>query len=287
MNALTASILSTVFVLLGTVATVLMLQAKGNPQGHSPRLSLAHRAMGYAFTAIFLVMLVAMVRKVIPYQGQWSPRAVFHTGLALGAFLLLLVKIHVVRYGRALTAHLFWLGVSVFVLSSVMVILTAGYYFIHTGHVKYVAVTDADEDILDESWGQWAVRAKCGKCHTLERAFRAFKSREGWTRTVNRMAVIDTPNISPFDVKQIIHFLTLQQERREKAESEKASMLVGKTLVERKCSQCHELDRVYAAQKNEAQWKATIERMAGYSGDPEFLKAEEPEAVISHLAGRQ
>jgi len=81
----------------------------------------------------------------------------------------------------------------------------------HSSDLKYVALTEIDDKILDENLGRQVVNQKCNKCHTLERVYRTFKSEDGWTSTVNRMASLDAPNISSFDIKQSIHFLINRQ----------------------------------------------------------------------------
>jgi len=58
------------------------------------------------------------------------------------------------------------------------------------------------------------VTRKCSKCHSLERVYRAFKSDESWAKTINKMALLDSPNITSFDVKQVLNFLRAQQKKQ-------------------------------------------------------------------------
>ena len=56
-----------------------------------------------------------------------------------------------------------------------------------------------------------------------------------------------------------------------------------RVLVESKCSGCHELDRVWAASKDGAEWEATVRRM-----ETNGLQVSDDEraAIISYLAGQ-
>jgi hypothetical protein len=57
----------------------------------------------------------------------------------------------------------------------------------------------------------------------------------------------------------------------------------GGELVQKKCTLCHNLDRVKNAEKNEEMWSATIDRMAGYSNKEDFLSVSEKGVVIKFL----
>jgi cytochrome c5 len=57
--------------------------------------------------------------------------------------------------------------------------------------------------------------------------------------------------------------------------------LDGKSLVEERCTKCHDLGRVEKAKKTEEEWKTTVERMVGKGAE---LNQAEQEAVIKYLA---
>jgi hypothetical protein len=61
----------------------------------------------------------------------------------------------------------------------------------------------------------------------------------------------------------------------------------GKTLVEKKCSVCHSIDRAYGANKNHSEWVQTVEKMMRYSDRMDFLNQKEKEIVINFLADRK
>lgn len=56
-------------------------------------------------------------------------------------------------------------------------------------------------------------------------------------------------------------------------------------ILEKKCTACHRLDKVSTADMDREEWASTIERMIGYSQDPDYLSAREKELLISYLAG--
>ena len=56
--------------------------------------------------------------------------------------------------------------------------------------------------------------------------------------------------------------------------------LDGKSLVEERCTKCHDLGRVERAKKTEEEWKATVERMVGKGAE---LDQAEQELVIKYL----
>jgi cytochrome c5 len=56
--------------------------------------------------------------------------------------------------------------------------------------------------------------------------------------------------------------------------------LDGKSLVEERCTRCHDLGPVEAAKKTEEEWKTTVERMVGKGAQ---LDQTEQELVIKYL----
>ncbi len=290
MNPQITSLVGALFVLIGACATLLMLELRGNPKNTqiSQRLMKTHRILGFLFAGVFLIMLILMINKAGTYQEEFSPRIILH--IALGSILipLFIIKILIVRRFKRLGTHLLGFGIAVFLTAFLLNSITAGYYFLHQSDIRYVTMSERDSTIFDEDMGRLFVTQKCGKCHTLERVFRAFKSEEGWTKTINRMAVIDAPNIRDFDAKQMIHYLVKQQETREElnAKITDVNKEIGRTLIEQKCSACHTLDRVYKASKTQEEWVETIETMADYMGEPEFINQEEKDTISEFLAAQ-
>ncbi|MCI5137567.1 MAG: hypothetical protein D3922_03940 [Candidatus Electrothrix sp. AR1] len=61
----------------------------------------------------------------------------------------------------------------------------------------------------------------------------------------------------------------------------------GKTLVDKKCTVCHSIDRVDGANKSHSEWVQTVEKMMRYSDRMDFLNQKEKEIVIDYLANRK
>jgi cytochrome c5 len=57
--------------------------------------------------------------------------------------------------------------------------------------------------------------------------------------------------------------------------------LDGKTLLEERCAECHDLGQVERARKTEEGWKATVQRMVGKGAQ---LSQAEQEVVVQYLA---
>jgi len=55
----------------------------------------------------------------------------------------------------------------------------------------------------------------------------------------------------------------------------------GQTLLQERCTVCHDLNRVTSAQKTAAQWTTTVERMIGKGAQ---LNAQEQQTLIDYLA---
>ena len=284
MNPLTSSIIGLFFLGIGLAAALIMLDLKGRQKDriNIRKRVISHRVLGYLFFAIYIFMLAVMITRISRYQEELAPRLIFHLVIALIIFPLAGLKILVVRRFKLFTSRLIFLGSSIFILAFVFIVITAGYYFLYSSHVTFVSISDLDTHVMDENIGRHLVISKCSKCHSLERIFHSFKTQESWTETVNRMAVIDAPNIRDYDVKQIINFLLMQQNnRRDTPESLDAE--IGKSLLEQKCIVCHNLERIYKSSKSELEWQSTLKQMVKMSGNPDYLSETEKKEIITFL----
>jgi len=285
MNAQLSSVIALIYVVVGGIAVCLMLELKGRARDRNINsiLIFLHRFLGYLFTAIYVVMLYFMIMKISTYQEELSPRVVLHVALGISLAPLIALKILLARRYKLLTSHLIGLGVTIFVFAFALTGLTAGHYILHKTDLRYISVSKTDVGFLDVNVGRLILNKKCGKCHTLERVFKSFKSKTGWEKTTNRMASLDAPNIRAFDIKQIVHFLVEQQKTR-KASAALVEKEIGETLVNRKCSVCHSLERVYSAEMDEKQWSDTIDEMVEISGNPNHLSQREKSEIIRFLS---
>lgn len=285
MNPFVNSIFAVVFVVCGTAAVCIMLELHGAPKDRPENALLIrlHKILGWLFTGIFVFLVIVMIIKVSGYKEEVSARAALHIVLALALVPLLGIKIIVARRYVRLSRYLVAFGPVALGLGVGLSGLGAGYYFMHASDLKYVALSAADTPILDETLGRQVVNQRCSKCHTLERVFRSVKSEAGWAATINRMAVLDAPNISSFDIKQAIHFLTQRRKPLKGGDTAGLNQLFGKTVLETKCVSCHTRERIVKADKDREKWEKTILRMIKHSKDPAYLTDDEKDALLEHL----
>ena len=289
MNPLSVSVLAALFVFIGGVTVLIMLEMTGRARDNAEKtgLIMTHRVLGYLFLSLFVFILFFMIRKVSGFQEELTSRAVIHIVLALALIPLLLIKVLVVRRLPQLSAKLPLLGITIFVFSFGLTGITAGYYVLHRSNLTYTTLSAHDNDVLDIELGKAVVNRKCSKCHSLERVYRAYKSDDGWAGTVNKMALLDSPNITSFDVKQALNYLVEQQKERQAKRPADLENDIGKSLVSRKCSVCHNLDRVFGARKNIKQWTSTVGRMVTTMDDLDFLSEQEKTDIIAFLSRRE
>ena len=277
------------FVFIGGTTVFIMLEMTGRARDNTGKTGciLAHKILGYLFISLFAVMLAFIICKVAGLQEELTARAVFHLVLALILVPLLIIKVLVVRRHPQLSTKLPLLGIAIFTLSFTLTGITAGYYVLHRSNLAYTTLSALDNDVLDLELGKAVMNRKCSKCHSLERVYRAYKNEDSWAGTINKMAILDSPNITSFDVKQVLNYLVEQQKKRQAKSVVSLEEEIGKTLVSRKCSICHNLDRVFGARKNKQEWTATVSRMIATMDDPEFLSKQEKSDIISFLSGRK
>ncbi|XCN73579.1 MAG: hypothetical protein Q3M24_02160 [Candidatus Electrothrix aestuarii] len=134
--------------------------------------------------------------------------------------------------------------------------------------------------------GKNLIARKCVICHDLERVFRAKKTTQEWTKTIDTMVgFLGVSNFLSLQEKNdIIIFLSTRQSSTMKATSISGEEKIARALVARKCSAgCHALDRVLRVQKTPQQWMETVESMEAMSGDPDFLSESEEKMIVEWL----
>lgn len=74
---------------------------------------------------------------------------------------------------------------------------------------------------------------------------------------------------------------TAEASATDEESSDGDSVLIGKTLLEERCTECHNLSRVTTNSKTLEEWKATVERMVNKGAE---LDMDEQEILIQYLA---
>jgi cytochrome c5 len=222
MGALENTILGIAFWAIGLANTLLMFKLWGYPFDHerlvssAPRsLMFAHRALGYVFVVIYVVLMVQMVPRLWAYQVELPARTVAHLVMGIGIGALVFVKILIVRFFRhleAATAPL--LGIALFVGTTILIGLSAphalreAYLSRHAaggtdlgargvGRVKTLLpgaglpASIPVQQIASPaglSQGRSVLLRKCVQCHDLRTVLAKPRTPEGWVDIVRRMA---------------------------------------------------------------------------------------------------
>ncbi len=132
--------------------------------------------------------------------------------------------------------------------------------------------TGGDTGMLD---GDALVEERCTVCHSRERIDAAVKDEAGWTATVDRM-ISNGAELNDEERAAVLEYLVSTHGEM----GGDTGMLDGDALVEERCTVCHSRERIDAADKDEAGWTATVDRMISNGAE---LNDEERAAVIAYL----
>ena len=108
MTPLVNSIIALFFLSVGMVATLLMLEVRGNPNKGSEihKLITSHKILGYIFVTLFMFMIVVMIQKVALYHEELFPRAIIHIIMGIVLLPMIFLKILIIRRHKGLAADL-------------------------------------------------------------------------------------------------------------------------------------------------------------------------------------
>ena len=272
------------FVLVGAINVWLILQASARVRDAkaSPRLIAAHRIGGYLFIALFCVMGYFMVNRLGDVGAGTSPGTMIHLTLAMVLSPLLFVKVLIARYYKSYSSLLMPIGLVIFVLSFVLIGITAGPALVHQASMQTVSLEaiDLPPTVIDLNMAAARMEKRCSKCHTLDRIAGARKDARGWLATVNRMRALPDSGISEDDSRIIVSYLASQMAP--------TSLEVGRALVDQRCGRCHSLDRVYKTAKTPEEWRATVGEMVGFAeGSSNTFQPGEDDQIIAYLSATQ
>jgi hypothetical protein len=99
------------------------------------------------------------------------------------------------------------------------------------------------------------VARKCNAgCHALDRVFRGDKNKQEWSETIDNMVeMTGNPNfLSAKEKKDIIDCLSPQEQDDQQRDSVNSKLSeTAHTLISRKCTICHDLERLFSRQEKE------------------------------------
>ena len=282
--------LGVTFVVIGAINVWLVLQASARVRDAkaSARLTAAHRIGGYLFIALFCVMGYFMVARLGDVAGGTPPSTMIHLTLAMVLSPLLFVKVLVARYYKSYHSLLMPIGLVIFVLSFVLIGITAGPSLAHHAAMQTVSLEaiDLPPAVIDTNMAAATMERRCSKCHNLDRIVGARKDARGWLATVNRMRARPDSGIPEEDARIIVSYLASQM--APKGSVATANLEVARALVDQRCGRCHNLDRVYKTTETPEEWSATVTRMVSYAaGSAGAFQPGEDRQIIAYLSATQ
>jgi ferredoxin-NADP reductase len=282
--------LGVIYVLIGAINVWLILQASARVRDAkaSTRLIAAHRIGGYIFIALFCLIGYFMVARLGDIAAGAPPSTMIHLTLAMVLSPLIFVKVLVARYYKSYHSLLMPIGLVIFVLSFVLIGITAGPFLAHRGRMQTVslAAIDLPPSTVDIDLAAAAMERRCSKCHNLDRIVGARKDVRGWQATVSRMSALPDSGISKEDSRIIVSYLASQMVPKGSVGS--AGMEVARAFVDQRCGRCHTLDRVYKTAATPEEWRAIVTRMVGFAeGSGNAFQPGEDEQIIAYLSATQ
>jgi cytochrome bd-type quinol oxidase subunit 2 len=134
-NYLLKSLIAVVFlgVALTSFFSMMSLMGKAERKGDAAKLLKVHRASGIVFL-VLLAPLAYFGASFLRELGEGlTARAVFHFVLAAFLLAVVLLKVLVVRVYKQFAKHAPALGMAIFILTVVIFLITAGYFFLRGG----------------------------------------------------------------------------------------------------------------------------------------------------------
>ncbi|MBI3090536.1 MAG: c-type cytochrome [Candidatus Tectomicrobia bacterium] len=184
------SFLSIFFVLLALFQFWSMFELLGRKEHRlNPRLlRRLHQVSGYTFVALYLLISYYCLRDFAAAKGEVSPRGTLHAFVAFALFVVLALKILIIRVYKQLKGGVRQYGLVVFVLALGVGASSTGYYYLMraTGNQYQISKLSGQARIGPVS-GAALLDEKCTRCHDLSRVFDRTKTAEGWVQTVDRM----------------------------------------------------------------------------------------------------
>jgi glycine betaine monooxygenase B len=286
----TSIVLGLAFLIIGAINVWLVLQSSARLKSRTAnaRLLAAHRIGGYVFIALFCVMAYFMMARLGDATADSSPGTVLHFALAMVLTPLLFVKVLIARYYKTYYGILMPVGLLIFVLSFVLIAITAGPYLTRTSRMQRVSSETANLPpvTIDLNLAADTMQKRCSKCHNLDRVFAARKDAHGWRTTVERMRAQPGSGISETDAGTIVGYLSSQVTR--KGTGPDVDLEVGRALVDQRCSRCHNLDRIYRVGRSPQEWRSVVTRMVSYAaGSGGEFQPGEDQQIIAYLSTNQ
>lgn len=306
--------LGVVFLVLAFVSTYLMFRFWGYSYDKERMRSACpqwkmniHRAVGYAYVIIYVVMMTQMVPRLWEYQVEFPPRTVAHVMLGFTIGVLLLIKISILRWFRHFEGWMPAIGVSLLTCT----VLLSGLSLPFVAREQVLALAEetfspknrqrvrqllttaglpdgtdldglASEKHLRQ--GRTVLLEECTFCHDLRTAISRPRTPEDWVRTVERMAEKPTlgPRIGPDKSHAVAAYLVaITPELQKSAKAKRAEEVEKEEAMEAASEAGDEApDGGEVAAEEEAKPEAGVKPNAGAerSATPESGAKKSPDS---------
>jgi hypothetical protein len=205
-----STLISILFLIFGWVAVATMMMRLGR-QSASRAILITHRAAGWLFSLLFVVMMVVMTERMSRHWEPLSALNTMHRTLAVTLLVLLALKLVIPRLFPGFAKHLFLLGITTYLMAFTLVGVSAGYYLVlKIRKIPYISHDDLENTELDAQRGKQFLIVKCSTCHVIKDILSNNYSPKEWEVTVNRMVKLAAPQITPGEARQIIYFLSTE-----------------------------------------------------------------------------
>ena len=257
--------LGVLFLILSFVSTFLMFRFWGYPYDKERRKSDCpqwkmniHRAVGYSYAAIYVVMMTQMVPRLWEYQVELPARTVAHIMLGFTIGVILVLKISILRWFRHFEEWMPILGVALLTCTVLLTGLSLPFV------VREQAVASSEEtfspgnrqrvrallataglpagtdlDALSSPrklrYGRRVLLEECTFCHDLRTAISRPRTPQDWVRTVDRMAEKPTlgPRIAEEEARSVAAYLiAITPELQRSAKAKRAEDMEKQESVE-------------------------------------------------------
>lgn len=233
MSTIVSLWLGIAFFVLG-VAAVIIQAILWNPdkywdpvkkKTHAPKLWLnVHKFIGYAFGAIYLVMMWQMVPRLWEYQVELPARTIIHATAAIVLGVLLLTKIIILKFFRYFEEAMPQIGLGILICTVLISALSIPHAVRGTGlvplsldaenrervarvlsDIKFKHGVPVEELVSDVGLrrGREVLAKECVRCHDMRTILAKPRSGANWYRVIDRM--LDKPSIfdKPLDPKDV------------------------------------------------------------------------------------
>src|SRR5579863_3780176 len=199
------------FVLLGGINVWLALEAWSRVKAArvSATMLTLHRVGGYLYIGLFCVMTYYMLAR-LGSGGDSLVSATLHMALAMILSPLLFIKVLIARYYNNQQNLLMPIGLTIFVLSFVLIASTTGPYLARPSKIEHVSINQgvqAQPVAIDMNEASDLMQKRCSKCHNLDLVVVARKDAHGCMRTVERLTAMPGAGISDTDAHMIVSYL--------------------------------------------------------------------------------